>query len=262
MKEIAIFTDIDGCLVPDHGHAPPGYMESLRNLSDFIKRGNAGLGPTLRFCSGRELGYLDAVSKIIGSPRGRGIAENGVLLCDLANGQYLINPQMSSKAIRVFRNLMDKAVPDILAQLSNDVFQYPGMILTPVFIRRDSSKKQLPELNTAIKGIIEQYYKGRLVRMTRSKISVNAEPRFVNKGTAVRYLADLEGISLRRSLGIGDTIRDKVFLQEIGYVACPANADYQLRRYIRQRRNGFVSLKSYAAGVIDCIDNFMAVVKP
>jgi len=88
------------------------------------------------------------------------------------------------------------------------------------------------------------------------KSSIDIMPN-IDKGDAVRYILEFLNLKKENALGIEDSYHSGItMLKETGFVACPANAQDELKKFVR-KRNGYVSPFSYSKGWADIINHFI-----
>ncbi len=116
---------------------------------------------------------------------------------------------------------------------------------------RDHLLKIMPdEFNQAIE-------KG-LLKMLLSQNALDILPN-LTKGDAVDYILDFYGINKQGVLAIGDSSHsDRALLESAGLVACPNNADGELKKYVQGRR-GFVAPSKYHEGLLEIYEHFLQI---
>ena len=92
--------DIDGTTFPDRQNGeslPDGFYGALARLSRIIERGNKGDLPPFGFCTGRELTYVQVITRALPLPDGWSIIENGLCLYNLATEERINHPLFTQK---------------------------------------------------------------------------------------------------------------------------------------------------------------------
>lgn len=290
MSSSFIFLDLDDCLFSIHGGSMPA--EAIIWLQKYVMAANIGLAPQIKICTGRNIPFVSAILYMMGRPTGAGfsVLENGSVFYSTDTREFLINPQISRRALRQLRLVREKIGPKI-EKKHPDLWIYPGNIINTVFLRkrqsaltRDSAKKIirkiiLQELNsieeTAVKERLSRRRKiarkifSPLVRFNRRRRmpavnimafgdGVAVVPRGVDKGAAIKYLAKKEGLNLKKCLGIGNSGTDVRFLTMMGFVGCPSNADSLCADLVAKKR-GKKSLLPCISGVVDIIREYTQV---
>lgn len=73
----------------------------------------------------------------------------------------------------------------------------------------------------------------------------------ISKADGVKHAIRMLGLKKEEVLGIEDSYHSGIpLMQETGYVACPANAQDELKSYVN-KRGGFIASKSYAEGWLE-----------
>lgn len=263
--EGAVFLDLDGCLFSEDGGVDETYYESFGWLAGYIREANIGRRPQIKMCSGRNIPFIDATSLFIGRPHSSLVViENGIALYDPnTKNAPIYTPGVTTEIKSLFAKILKKKVPRILKK-------YPGLCCLPgnlLAITLNQKIDSVVDIESVRDGLVRQELKSlvlkRLVRVINSRHTVSIVPPHVSKGTAVEFLAKMEGINLGASLGIGDSKADIPFLEKMKFVGCPANADRACTDYVSSRgSNKKVSRFSYAAAVVDIICEFTNTERP
>lgn len=254
----AIFLDIDGCLFAEGGGVAKEYYECFFWLAEYIRRANVGECPQIRLCSGRNIPFIDAVALFIGRPDSSYVVvENGIAIYNPITRAFELCPGITPEIQKLFAKIRAKKVPEILKRYPN-LFYWPGNLLAITLVLKTGSGLDPESIR---ENIARQYLKKlvmeRIVRVIHSRHSVSIVPAHVNKGTAVAFLAEKEGLNLEASLGIGDSKADIPFLEKMRYVGCPQNADDICKNYVAGKKHrGRISPLPFAQGVVDIIKWF------
>lgn len=114
-------------------------------------------------------------------------------------------------------------------------------------------------LRTKMSEIVKRAIQDNTLRVIFSKNALDILPN-LNKGDAVSFLINKYGIDKKDVLAIGDSSHsDLSLLQSAGLVACPDNADNEMKKYVLEH-NGFVVPNSSNKGllnILDLIENFV-----
>lgn len=250
-----IALDIDGCLISEDGNVSDDYYKSLAWLAKYIAEANLGKCPNICLCTGRSALFTEAISFLIGWPQFPAIVENGSIFFDPLTKDIRFSPLLAKKTQRILLQISKKIVPAILKR-------YPGLLLLPgqevnITFRRKIGETliSVKSLKTAIRRFIARAVKKKVLKTVASKNSISIVPAGINKGVAVEMLAQERELNLRHCVGIGDSKFDIPFLERVGLIGCPQNADDICKRFVRER-NGRVSKYCYAEGVVDVIKYF------
>lgn len=254
----AIFLDVDECLLSEGGGVASEYYQSFAWLAEYIRKANVGECPQIKLCSGRNIPFIDAVALFLGRPDSSYvIVENGIAIYNPVTRAFELCPGITQETKKLFAKIRGKKVPQILKRYPS-LFYWPGNLLAITLVLKTNSGLD-PDVireNLARQDLKSLVMK-RIVRVIHSRHSVSIVPAHVNKGTAVAFLAEKEGINLGASLGIGDSKTDIPFLEKTRFVGCPQNASDICKSYVAGRKHrGRVSQLPYAQAVVDIIKWF------
>lgn len=270
-RESAIFVDIDNCITPGWGCVGPRYFPALGELAEMIRRANAGNFPSFRFCTGRDINYVQCVSDMLGTPQGMMVVEDGAVFFSPATGEFRVSPQVDEQVSRLFPARICKRLKPVLKEYP--VYRYPGLQVSVSLVRNDlqeyirrvgggldgiTDRRKLDGMAPVQIAVKKQLLSLRMrkeVRISASPVSVHIMPAAISKGTGLKILAEMEDLDLAHSIGIGDSWLDVPFLSQIGLVGCPENADRGCKEFVRKKR-GHASLLPFAEGVVDIINYF------
>ena len=253
----AIFIDIDGCLISDFGNVNADYYQALSDISEWVKRGDLGEGPTVRLCTARNINSVELMCNVLGIVNSFVIIGNGVALLNPTTRKIKLNPDITDKMKELFRKILRRRIPLILKRWSN-LSVYPGNILNITLERESETTPDMEIIHREIrKGkMIKYLIRRRIIKIVCSRYTISIVPRRINKGSGVKFLADVDNIDLSQSLAIGDTSQDFSLFRQVRLIGCPANASDQCKRFVKERR-GRVSHFSCAQGVADIIKHFL-----
>jgi len=218
-----IVSDIEGCLSP--GKGVPLEMSQLARLQSYNLAAAEQCRPPMTLCTGRPQPFVEAFAQMLAvfMPC---VCENGALIYNPKTDETHIHPSINPEQIG--------ALSDLRKLLENEVMQRiphrrePGkeicISLNPVACPEDYPARirvlyeaLLPEVDVA------------LFNITHSASAVDITPKGIDKAAGVRFLSEMTGIPLAAMLGIGDTRGDLPFLEIVGSVAVPANAQEELK---------------------------------
>jgi len=261
----AIFLDLDGCLFSEDGGIDEMYYESFGWLSRYIREANVGRHPQIRFCSGRNIPFVEAASLFIGRPLSSlMVIENGIALYDPnTKCAPIYTPGVTEEMKSLFAKILKKKIPRILKKYSC-LCCLPGNLMAITLSQKFDSVVDIEATRDSLARYeLTSLILKRLVRLITSQPTISIVPPPVNKGIAIGFLAEKEAIDLRASLGIGASKADIPFLEKVRYAGCPANADRACKDYITSKGNDKkVSHFSYAAAVVDIICEFTGIERP
>jgi len=104
----------------------------------------------------------------------------------------------------------------------------------------------MPEVKAIVREISDQFV------VTPAVLALNVHPIGINKGTGLRWLAEVTGIDPVEMGGVGDSAGDVDFLRLVGYAAAPANATAEVRAVAR-----YVADRADAAGLHRILDHWL-----
>jgi len=251
----AILIDVDGCILSTNGEVSSEYYKGLNHLSQYIKRANLGDFPFIGFCSGRDRNYIEAVSFFVGLPNFWSVIESGVALFNPTTKQIKFNPNLTAEKKTIFEITKTKTVPEILEKYP-DLFLYPGNMVCIAFELKCGAKLTIEKAYQAIKQELEDLLQDKLLQIHHSDCAIDISPAGIDKASGIKFLSQHTRINLKRVLGIGDSNGDFPLFEQVGYVACPANASDECKEFVR-KREGYISPFNYVDGVTDIIQLFV-----
>lgn len=239
MIELAV-VDIDGCLTP--GVASEWNWEALqiiRNLNQAALRGEGG--PAVTLCTGRQQPYVEVLMQAIGAflP---GIYENGCGLYYPKGYRFVEHPSITVETrdalLAAEARLYDQVISRGLGY-----FQPGRQVSLSVF---PSPQVDVETLRSIVAEELSTH--GTSLTVQNSVACVDVTPAGINKGEGLRWLSEVEGISLARTGGIGDSTSDLSFLRLVKRSAAPANAVAEVKVSV-----GYVSPYENGDGVVDIL---------
>lgn len=251
----AILIDVDGCIVPTNGQVFYEHFLGLSKISGYVKEANRGGFPYIGFCSGRDRNYIEAVSFSVGLPNSWSVIESGVALFNPTTKQIKFNPNLTTKKKTVFEIIETKTMPKILEKYP-ELFLYPGNIICIALEIKHGAKFTIEDAYQAVKKELEDPLQDKLLQIHHSDCAIDISPTGIDKASGIKFLSQHTGINLKQTLGIGDSNGDFPLFEQVGYVACPANATEECKNLIKKRRNGYISPYNYADGVANIIKHF------
>jgi hydroxymethylpyrimidine pyrophosphatase-like HAD family hydrolase len=244
----ALLIDVDGCLTLNKGEVPDGYYQGLKEVSCFAKR-----FPTA-FCTGRDRNYVEAVAAFLGWPDFWSVIESGIALFNPSTKDLRINPRLTQAGRMVFEDQVKKAVEGILGK-HPDLFLYPGNMVCIAIERKHGSEARISDIFKEVKRELKELVDKGFVRISHSDVAIDIAPPDINKASGLDFLAEVSGLCPSRMLGIGDSNGDLSFLEKVGFVGCPFNANKECKNLV-QAKQGHISQYPYARGVADVISHF------
>lgn len=246
----ANFLDLDGCILTEHGEVNDAYFNALSSLSNIIKRRY----PSFRLASGRDRNSVEIMSMLLGIGNCLQIIENGAYLFNPITYETRAHPAITLKTKKIFESIKRKIIPAILGQFPN-LSLYPGELTCITLIREKGSPIYIDRIYPRIRRMLAEFIRRRILTVRCSASAIFIAPYRVNKGTAAKFLAEIDNIELSDSLAIGDSRADIPLFRRVGIVGCPSNACEACKEFTKQKR-GRISHSNYAIGVLDIIEYY------
>lgn len=252
-KELAVFLDIDGCLLSPIGDVCRQYYDANSRIAEMVRSGQIGEGPSIRLCTGREKNVAEVLANFFGIVDTWLIVEGGVALFNPTTREVLINPAITKETKELFRRLETKNIPALLGQ-SDCLQKYLGYMILQVLEKKSGSHADIFTIRRTVRHALRRWIGQRKLKVNRYfNRCVSITPVGVSKGSAVEFLARIDNIDLSRSIAVGDSESDIPLFRKVGRIGCPINATPACKKFVKSRR-GKVSLLPYTQGVVDIIE--------
>jgi len=197
--------------------------------------------PVVTLCSGRPQPFAEAMCKLIGNLEAPCIAENGVWMYHPGENLYLMDPGITRDDQRVVRDASEWIEGEFGPR---GVQQQPGKSAAVSLYHPDTGYLR------SIAPVIEAEFRRRgwPLRVSMTWLYINCDLMHVSKGTGVDRLLKSVGVEKDRVAGIGDTTGDGPIRERVGWFACPANAQEEIKR-----EADYVAQREEAAGVVEIL---------
>jgi len=236
----AVICDIDGCLGPES--SAPFNAEALTRIAQHNRRAiTDGDRPVVTVCSGRPQPFAEAVCRFIANDAVPCVAENGVWLYDPRENVYLRDPAITAQHL----DAVARATAWIEEHLiPTGVVMQPGKSASMSLWHADTPhlRSLMPKLESVFRENSWPF------RVSMTVAWINCDLAHISKATGIARLIARTGLRKERFAGIGDTLSDRAIAENVGFFACPANAEAPLRAIA-----GFVSDQREADGVLDIL---------
>lgn len=190
--------DIDGCLMPVNS---PAHESTRRQLLRI-----AGSGARIVFASGKPCAYLSGLARGLGVVDCSLIGENGAdIWINSAMPPQRISPELSGDEISALHALKD----EVLAIFGERVFLQPNLVGVTAFPVADDLTPQ--EICDAVEIRLPETI-AKYVHVD----SVDWAVRRLDKGAALRQLAQHLGVALSRTVAVGDGANDLPMMEVTG----------------------------------------------
>ena len=236
-----VICDIDGCLSPE-SHAPI----DIWRLSQLAEHNRFAIQnrdrPVVTLCSGRPIGFVECLGRMLHNTVVPCIGENGVWLWRPTDNSFQCDPAITDEHLEVVHEARK-----LLRSLyqAHGVVQQPGKTASVALYHPDTTY-----LRSLVPAIADAFEKQNWpIRVSMTWFYINCDLQHVNKGTAIDRLLKETGIQPERTAGIGDTMGDRFIAERVSWFGCPANAEAEIRQHA-----AYVSPHEEAEGVLDILN--------
>jgi phosphoglycolate phosphatase (TIGR01487 family) len=222
----ALLTDIDGTITDPTRRISTGSIETIRSLVD------SGIEVVL--ASGNTSCFMDALSKMIGT-KGTFIAENGGVFRVGFSGQLVIRG--------------DQAAIKIALTVVQEHFQKQGISLdlfSPTYRFSD-----LAFARTVPAEEVRMVLRDEPVQVIDTGYAIHLQTPGINKGTALRELAEKMSLTPADFLAIGDSLNDVQMLKAAGIGITVANAHPDIKAVAQ-----YIAGKEYGDGFVEAVEKY------
>jgi hydroxymethylpyrimidine pyrophosphatase-like HAD family hydrolase len=240
-KYDAVICDIDGCLSPE-SHAPI----NISGLSKLAEHNRLAIQhrdrPIVTLCSGRPIGFVECLCRLVHNTLIPCIGENGVWLWRPADNSFECDPAITDEHLEVVHEA--RKLLRSLYQTSG-VIQQPGKSASVALYHPDTSY-----LRSIVPAIAEAFQqRGWPIRVSMTWLYINCDLQHVNKATAIDRMVAQTGIRPERTAGIGDTMGDRFIAERVSWFGCPANSEAEITKAAN-----YVSPHDEVEGVLDILN--------
>lgn len=236
-----IVLDVDGVLSPGEAHPLDlGLLARLGNLNRRARRGEAVPAVTLN--TGRPSAYVEAIMQAIDGWQ-PALYESGAGLYFPQTYQFQLTPDLTPAHLAEIRMVVER-LDQAVVQPGRAYWQ-PGkrvcytLFAQPPFTLADI----MPEVRAIVAEISDTFI------VTPAILALNIHPAGIDKGSGLRWLAQVTGLDPADMGGVGDSAADIEFLRLVGRPAAPVNAIAEVKAIAK-----FVSTRSEAAGLQEILD--------
>ena len=222
----ALLTDIDGTITDPTRRISTGSIETIRSLVD------SGIEVVL--ASGNTSCFMDALSKMIGT-KGTFIAENGGVFRVGFSGQLVIRG--------------DQAAIKTALTVVQEHFQKQGISLdlfSPTYRFSD-----LAIARTVPADEVRMVLRDEPVQVIDTGYAIHLQTPGINKGTALRELAQEMRLTPADFLAIGDSLNDVQMLKAAGIGITVANAHPDVKAVAQ-----YIAGKEYGDGFVEAVEKY------
>jgi len=211
-----IIADVDGCFTAGgRDRIDLDICNKVRAWNDASR--NDPAIPSFSFCTGRPLPYVHALTQFIGC-HVPSLAEFGAVLWDPEHQQHRIHPLFTAERRRLYYELLEAAENELLAH-NGDILLEGGKFCQVTLYPR--LPRTMDDIRESTRAFVDRWLEHYIVDYTHSVMSFL--PQGIDKGTGLKWMSELCGISTEEMAGIGDADSDWEFLSLCGIAATPAN---------------------------------------
>jgi len=243
----AVICDIDGCLCGEDGS--PFDLASLARIREHneqsIKHQDR---PTITVCTGRPVGFAEAMTRLIGNSVLPAIAEMGVYLHHPESAQSELDPAIDSGHLQSVAGLEGHFHENLKP---TGVTMQPGKSASVTLWHEDTEHLR-DRVYPGVRELCEQ--NSWPFRVSMSWFYINCDLTHISKGTGIERFKSLTGFGSNRLVGIGDTSSDLEIRKQVGFFACPANAHDDVKAVA-----DYVASKPEAEGVLEILGHISAL---
>ncbi|MCM2369083.1 HAD family hydrolase [Aporhodopirellula aestuarii] len=236
-----VICDIDGCLSPE-SHAPI----NIAGLSRIAEHNRLAIQnrdrPVVTLCSGRPIGFVECLCRLIQNTQVPCIGENGVWLWRPTDNSFECDPAITDEHLETVHEARK-----LLRSLfhASGVIQQPGKSASVALYHPDTDY-----LRSIVPTIAEEFQKRNWpIRVLMTWLYINCDLQHVNKATAIDRLMTQTGFQRERTAGIGDTMGDRFIAERVSWFGCPANSEAEIKEAAT-----YVSTHNEVEGVLDILD--------
>lgn len=237
----AVVCDIDGCLCDENGGPfDLANLARVREHNEFaIERGDR---PIVTVCTGRPVGFAEAMTRLIGNTRLPAIGEMGVWLHHPHNAQSELDPAITSEHLDSVLGLESHY---------HEVLRHEGVTMQPgkaasVTLWHEDTEHLRTRIFPSVRELCEA--NGWPFRISMSWYYINCDLTHISKATGIERFKSITGFASDRLAGIGDTTSDLAIREQVSFFACPSNALDEVKEVA-----DYVATKPETEGVVEIL---------
>jgi len=243
-----IVADIDECITPFYLNCID--WKSMAKLQEYCLKMHEDKDlPFMVLNSGRQVPYGEVIVQSLGLFSGYpSVMESGCMLYYSNVRKIVLNPDISQETLDTFIKI-DEIVQDLLNIGAN----------------KEVGKELCISLNPPEGMDIERFFMKTLMALkdfskqlsiTHSKTAVDITPKDIDKSSAIGLLEEKTPFDRSEMLSIGDSNSDLVVMDLTGFVACPSNANENVKKMVLSK-NGYISPYIETKGVVDILEQLI-----
>lgn len=243
-----IVLDADGIL--SKGETAPFDLSLFDRLRQLNHRARAGEPvPAVTLNTGRPAAYVEAIMQAIDGWQ-PALYESGAGLYFPQGYRFQLSPLFDAARAATLQTVVQR-VDEAVVQ-SGKAYWQPGK--TVCYTLFANQPLTIADLMSEVSAIVADITPDFIV--TPAVLALNLHPAGIDKGTGLRWLAEVCGIEPRDMAGAGDSAGDIDFLRLLGYPAAPVNATDAVKAEVR-----YTSAQPDAAGLHDILDYWLSFIK-
>lgn len=236
-----IVLDIDGVL--STGEAHPFELSLFARLAGLNRRARQGEAvPAVTLNTGRPSPYVEAVMQAIEGWQ-PALYESGAGLYFPQTYQFQLTPALTADHLARLRLVVER-LDQAVVQPGRAYWQPGKSVCYTLFAHPPLTTTDLiPEVEAIVADISGEFV------VTQASMALNVHPAGIDKGTGLRWLSEVTGITLADMGGVGDSAGDIDFLRLVGRPAAPINATPGVKAVVE-----YVATRPEAVGLHEILD--------
>jgi len=241
-----IVLDADGIL--SKGETAPFDLSLFERLRTLNQRARAGEPvPAVTLNTGRPAAYVEAVMQAIDGWQ-PALYENGAGLYFPQGYHFQLTPLLTTERAAALQAVVER-LDEAVVRPGKAYWQPGKTVCHTLFANAPLTIAQLmPEVEAVVADISTDFI------VTPAGLALNVHPAGIDKGTGLRWLAQVCGVEPADMAGAGDSAGDIDFLRLIGHPAAPVNATDAVKAVVT-----YTSTRPDTAGLHDILDHWLAV---
>ncbi|MEW5961147.1 MAG: HAD hydrolase family protein [Chloroflexota bacterium] len=242
MKKIELIVlDCDGVI--SIGEARPFSLKLLARLAEFNQRARLGAdSPAVTLNTGRPSPYVEAVLQAIDGWQ-PALYESGAGMYFPQTYRFATTPLFTANHKTILQDII-RRIDRELVRPGHAYWQPGKSVCYSLFAHQPLTIADFfPTVEAIVNSISTDF------TATPAGLALNIHPAGINKGTGLKWLAEVSGIEPAAMAGVGDSSGDVDFLKLVGYPAAPSNATDEVKAVAR-----YVAPQPDAHGLLDILD--------
>jgi hydroxymethylpyrimidine pyrophosphatase-like HAD family hydrolase len=215
----------------------------LARLADLNRRARQGEAvPAVTLNTGRPSPYVEAVMQAIDGWQ-PALCESGAGLYFPQTYQFMTAPTLTFDHLTRLRAVIERLDQTVVQ--SGRAYWQPGKSVCYTLFAHPPLT--MADFIAEVKFIAAEVSDELVI--TQAAWALNIHPLGIDKGTGLRWLAQVTGIDPLEMGGVGDSAGDVDFLRLVGSSAAPANATDQVKAVVH-----YIASQPQAAGLQEILD--------